>query len=136
MISFSNHIIVAQKCKTFKPTWTHLIKAPFDWAISPPVSYFPSRKQNFHPEVFLSVGLSLEIIAIYIPVSSPCSFFRCSYQIQASIYSWMSQSHDFSFTWYASQNYSYSQSPVPITDNFFHKRLSSIYAFSLPFSFL
>ena len=57
---------MAQKFKTFKPTWTHLIKAPFDWAISPPVSYFPSRKQNFHPEVFLSVGLSLEIMATFL----------------------------------------------------------------------
>ena len=34
----------------------------------------------------------------YIAVSNPCSFFRCSYQMQASIYSWMSQSHAFSFT--------------------------------------
>ena len=31
-----------------------------------PLSYFPSRKQDFHPEVFLSVGLPLEIMATFL----------------------------------------------------------------------
>ena len=60
------------------------------------LSYFPSRKQDFHPEVFLSVGLPLEIMAtflyltrviffsLFIPdagidlllnVTTPCFFF-------------------------------------------------------------
>ena len=32
----------------------------------PPLSYFPSRKQNFHPEVFLGVGLPFEIMATFL----------------------------------------------------------------------
>ena len=31
-----------------------------------PLSYFPSRKQDFHLEVFLSVGLPLEIMATFL----------------------------------------------------------------------
>ena len=99
----------------------------------PTPSYFPSRKQDFHPEVFLSAGLPLEIMATFlyltrvlfspfIPdagidlllrVTIPCFFF---YLIRLT-----------------------ELFPFPVhctvTEFFFHKRLSRIYAFPLPFFF-
>ena len=66
------------------------------------VSFSPSLLFSLK-ETRLSPGSIFECWASlgnhgYIPVSNPCSFFRCSCQMQASIYSWMSQSHAFSFT--------------------------------------
>ena len=110
-----------------------LIKAPFDWSIPPPRSYFPSRKQDFLPEVFLSVALPLEIMATFlyltrvlfspfIPdpgidlllrVTIPCFFFYLTRLTEL-----------FPFPVHCT-----------VTEIFFHKRLSSIYAFPLPFFF-
>ena len=49
----------------------------------PPISYFPSRKQDFYPEVFLSVGLPLEIMATFLYLTRILFFFavptRCGH---------------------------------------------------------
>ena len=48
------------------------------------LSYFPSRKQDFHPEVFLSVGLPLEIMATFLYLTRVIFFFavhtRCRHR--------------------------------------------------------
>ena len=85
------------------------------------LSYFPSRKQDFHPEVFLSVWLPLEIMATFLYPTRVLFFAvhtRCRHRFTLECHNPML----FLLPGYASQNYSHSQSPVPITDNFFFKK--------------
>ena len=87
------------------------------------VSFSPSllfslKEKDFHSEVFLSVGLPLEIMATFLYLTRVLFFAvhtRCSHRFTLECHNSML----FLLPGYSSQNYSHSQSTVPITDNFF-----------------
>ena len=91
------------------------------------VSFSPSLLFSLK-ETRLSPGSIFECWASlgnhgFIPVSNPCYFFfavhtRCRHRFTLECHNPML----FLLPGYASQNYSHSQSPVPITDNFFFKK--------------
>ena len=98
-----------------------------------PSLLFSLREKDFHPELFLSVGHPLKIIATFLYL------IRVLFSPvipDAGIADLLLK--DTCFFFYLIRLTELFPFPVhcTITDNFFLKRLSSIYVFSLPFSIL
>ena len=99
----------------------------------PPASYFPSRKQDFHPEVFLSVGLPLEIMATFLYLTrvlfspfipDPGIDLLLRVTIPCFVFYLIRLTELFPFPVHCT-----------VTEIFFHKRLSSIsFTFFLSFN--